>query len=75
MILEKIPEIEALSTYEKMLLISEIWEIIKEDEADLSIPPGHKLKLEERLKRYRLQPNNVLTLQELQRRIERRKRT
>ena len=68
-----IPEIANLSTQEKILLVEEIWESIRSDEALVPIPYSHREELERRLQRLRMNPGDLLSLEELQERIEKRK--
>jgi putative addiction module component (TIGR02574 family) len=68
-----IPEIESLSTSEKILLVEDLWDRIAVDESSVPIPQSHKEELDRRLHRYRSQPGNLLSLEELQERVEQRK--
>lgn len=68
-----IPEIKKLSTSEKLLFVEELWDMISADEDNIRIPQSHKDELEKRLKQYRSDPGNLLSLAELQDRIEKRK--
>lgn len=68
-----IPEIESLSTSEKILLVEDLWDRIAVDESSVPIPQSHKEELDSRLHRYRSQPGNLLSLEELQERVEQRK--
>lgn len=68
-----IPEIVGLTTPEKILLLEDLWENIASDEDGVPIPKSHKEELDRRLRRHKSQPGNLLSLEELQSRIARRK--
>ena len=68
-----IPEINKLSIAEKILLIEELWESIVRDEANVSVPQSHIDELERRLRRYEANSGNLLSLEELQERLETKK--
>jgi putative addiction module component (TIGR02574 family) len=68
-----IPEIDRLSTSEKILLVEDLWDKISVDESSVPVPQSHKEELDRRLRRYKSHPGNLLSLEELQGRIERRK--
>ena len=68
-----IPEITKLSTPEKILLVEDLWESIVSEESLVPVPQSHMEELDERLKRYESAPGNLLSLEELRTRIERRK--
>lgn len=68
-----IPEINKLSTPEKILLVEDIWDSIASNEAIVPVPQSHMEELDRRLKRYESSPGNLLSLEELQARIEKRK--
>ena len=65
-----IPEIENPSTSEKILLVEDIWDKIAIDESSMPIPHSHKEELDRRLRRYESHPGNLLSLEELQGRID-----
>lgn len=71
--LTDIPEIARLSTPEKILLVEELWETIANDEPTLAVPQTHRDELDRRLDAYESHPGNLLPLEELQIRIEKRK--
>ncbi|OGL50061.1 MAG: addiction module protein [Candidatus Schekmanbacteria bacterium RBG_13_48_7] len=62
-----------LSTAEKILLVEDLWDSIVSDESAVPIPQSHKKELDKKLKKYENAPGNLLSLDELQTRIERRK--
>ena len=68
-----IPKIAQLSTPEKILLAEDLWESIASDESNMPIPQSHKEELERRYKNHKSNPGTLLSLEELQARIERRK--
>lgn len=68
-----IPEIANLSTPEKILLLEDLWDSIASDESSVPVPQSHMKELNRRLKRYESDPGNLLSLEELQVRIETRK--
>jgi len=71
--LTDIPEIANLSIPEKILLVEELWDSIALCESNVPVSESHKNELDKRLKRYKSYPGNLLSLDELQSRIERRK--
>ena len=68
-----IPEIARLSSPEKILLVEDLWDSIASDESSVPIPQSHMKELDRRLNSYESDPGNLLSLEELQGRIERRK--
>jgi len=68
-----IPEITRLTTPEKILLVEDLWDSIILDESSVPIPESHVEELERRRKRYKVHPGNLLSLEEIQIRIEARK--
>lgn len=68
-----IPEINNLSTSEKILLVEDLWDRITVDTSDIPIPQSHMEELDRRLLRYKTNPGNLLSLAELQEKITRRK--
>ncbi len=68
-----IPEIIKLSTPEKILLLEDLWDSIVSDESAVPVPQSHREELDRRLRRYESSPGNLLSLEELRTRIERRK--
>lgn len=68
-----IPEIAQLSVPEKILFVEELWDSIAQDESRVSVPQSHQDELDRRLQSYTAAPGNLLSLEELQARIERNK--
>ena len=71
--LDDVPGIARLSTPEKILLVEDLWDSIALDQSSVPVPQSHKDELDERLKKYESDPGNLLSLEELRGRIERRK--
>jgi putative addiction module component (TIGR02574 family) len=68
-----IPGIARLSTPEKILLLEDLWDTIAANESGVPVPQSHKVELDRRLKRYESDPGKLLSLEELQARIKKRK--
>ncbi|MDO9028176.1 MAG: addiction module protein [Candidatus Roizmanbacteria bacterium] len=66
-------EINKLSTPEKILSVEDLWDSIVSDEPVVPVPQSHIEELDIRLKRYEAAPGNLLSLEELRTRIERKK--
>ncbi|MBI4641506.1 MAG: addiction module protein [Candidatus Tectomicrobia bacterium] len=73
MCMSDIPEIVQLSTPEKILLVEDLWGSIASEESSVPVPQSHMEELDRRLKGYESHPGNLLSLEELQERIEKRK--
>jgi putative addiction module component (TIGR02574 family) len=68
-----LPEISKLSAPEKILLVEDLWDSISADESSIPVPESHKAELDKRLKRYESAPGALLSIDDLQTRIEKRK--
>ena len=68
-----ISEIKKLSIPEKILLVEDLWDSIVSDEPVVPVPQSHIEELDIRLKRYEAAPGDLLSLEELRTRIERKK--
>jgi putative addiction module component (TIGR02574 family) len=68
-----IPEITHLSIPEKILLAEELWDSIASEESRISVPQSHLDELDRRQKNHQSAPGNLLSLEELQSKIEGRK--
>jgi len=68
-----IPQIAQMNKSEKILFLEDLWDSIASDESGIPVPQAHKDELDSRLKNYEAYPGNVLTLEELQEKISRRK--
>jgi putative addiction module component (TIGR02574 family) len=71
--LNDIPEIARLSTAEKILLVEDLWESIASNETSVPVPQSHIEELDRRLRRHNSHPGHMLSFEELQRGIEKRK--
>ena len=69
----EIPGFDQLSAPEKILLVEDLWDSIAADDSNVPIPDGHLQELDSRLKRHKADPGELLSLEELQRRIQARK--
>jgi putative addiction module component (TIGR02574 family) len=69
----EVPEISKLSTPEKILFLEDLWDSIALDEEDIPVPDSHKVELDRRLEKYLASPGELLTLEELQTRINEQK--
>jgi putative addiction module component (TIGR02574 family) len=69
----ELPEISTLSTPEKILLLEDLWDSISLNEEEIAIPESHKAELDRRFNKYLASPGELLTLEELQVRINERK--
>jgi len=68
-----IPEIEKLSIPEKILLVEDLWDKISFEESAVPVPESHLRELDRRLARHKSSPGELLSLDELRKRIESRK--
>ena len=68
-----LPEISKLSTPEKILLVEDLWDNISADASSIPVPESHKAELDKWIKRYQSAPGTLLSLDELNARIEKRK--
>ncbi len=68
-----IPGLDSLSTSEKILLVEDLWDSISEDESTVPVPASHKEELDRRMEHYMAHTDALLSLEELQKRINRRK--
>ena len=68
-----IREIDGLTTSKKILLVEDLWDSIAADESGVPVPQSHKKELDRRMRRHKSHPGDLLSLEELQARIERRK--
>lgn len=69
----KVSEINKLTIPEKILFLEELWDTIAINDSEIPVPESHKAELDKRLKRHLNTPGKLLTLEELQERIERKK--
>ena len=68
-----IPEIAKLSAPEKILLVEDLWDSISSDESAVPVPGSHMDELDRRLKRYESAGGRLLSIGELQAKIEKSK--
>jgi len=68
-----IPQLEKLTTPEKILLVEDIWDNISSEESTIPVPQSHIKELERRLSRHNSGPGTLLSLDELRTKIESRK--
>jgi putative addiction module component (TIGR02574 family) len=68
-----IPQIEKLSVPEKILLVEELWENISSQESAIPVPQSHMAALDRRFARHKTMPGTLLSIDELQARIDSRK--
>ena len=69
--LDNFPEIEKLPIQKRIQLVEEIWDTIRSSEEETPIPDFHKELIDERLKT--LDSKKLITLDELKRRMSKRK--
>lgn len=67
------PEIAKLSAPEKILLVEDLWDSISSDESIVAVPQSHIEELDRRLKKYESAGGRLLSIEELQGKIEKRK--
>ena len=68
-----IPQIEKLGVAEKILLVEDLWDSISSEESAAPVPESHITELDRRLARHKSAPGELLSLDELLKRIESRK--
>lgn len=68
-----IPEIVNLSIPEKILFVEDLWDNITLNELTVVVPQSHVDELERRLKKYQAAPGNLLSIEELKSKVEKRK--
>ena len=71
MTLNILPDLVKLPTSEKILLLEQLWDSIRSELSDFSVPDGHKKELDKRLET--LNPASLISLNELKNRVEKRK--
>jgi len=65
-----IPEIARLTAPEKILLVEDLWDSITSEQSNVPVPPSHCKELDRRLVDYEKDPSGLMTLEDLQGRIE-----
>jgi len=68
-----ISEISQLSIPEKILLLEDLWDSIASHDSDVPLPEGHQAELDRRFKLHIGSPGDLLSLKELQQRVDSRK--
>ena len=68
-----LPEISKLSTPENILLVDDLWGSISADKSSIPVPESRKSELDIRIKRYTSAPGALLSLDDLQTKIKKRK--
>ncbi len=68
-----VPEIVQLSIPEKIIFLEDLWNSISSVNYEIPVPTSHKNELDKRHKKYLKSPGELLSLDELQLRIEKRK--
>ncbi|MBI4681099.1 MAG: addiction module protein [Nitrospirae bacterium] len=68
-----IPQIDKLSIPEKILLVEDMWDSISSEESVIPVPQSHMTELDRRLARHKSGPGELLSLDELRKRIDSRK--
>jgi putative addiction module component (TIGR02574 family) len=64
------PEVQALSTREKLQLVDEIWEEVSRDLENLDVTAAEKEMLDERWAAFMRDPSSALTLAQFKERIK-----
>ncbi|NTW17317.1 MAG: addiction module protein [Syntrophaceae bacterium] len=68
-----IPQIKNLSIPEKILLLEDMWDDIASQESAIPVPKSHMKELDRRLAKHKDLIGELLSLDELQSKIEKRK--
>ncbi len=63
------PNLQALSTAEKLQLVDEIWAVVAADLSDAKVTAEEKRLLDQRWSRYEQNPESALTLNELKKKV------
>lgn len=71
--IKDVPELTQLSVPEKILFVEELWDSISPVESEIPVPESHKKELDKRFAKHLKSPGELLSLSELQARIENRK--
>ena len=69
MILERHPEIQRLSPTEKLALVSELWDDLASQPANVPVTPDQIAELDRRMEEYRRDPGKVTTWEAIKQRI------
>ena len=63
------PNVQALSTAEKLQLVDEIWAVVAADLSDAKVTAVEKRLLDQRWSKYEQNPESALTLNELKKKV------
>jgi putative addiction module component (TIGR02574 family) len=69
MILESIPAVKDLTSAQKLLLVSELWDDLAAHPAEVPVPRELIAELDRRMADYRRDPSQVTTWEAIQKRI------
>jgi putative addiction module component (TIGR02574 family) len=69
MVTEKIPQLQSLSSEEKLILVGELWDQLAADPAAFPKRDDHVKILETRLAHFREHPDDVVAWEDLKKRI------
>jgi len=69
MTLADIPQIQQLSTAEKLQLVAELWDSIAADPRNVPVSEEEKVLLEERWQEHLRDPKSALSLEEFKKRL------
>jgi putative addiction module component (TIGR02574 family) len=69
MILEKIPDVSKLTSAEKLLLVSELWDDLAAHPSEVPVSPEQIAELDRRMDAYRRDPSKVTSWEAIQQRI------
>jgi putative addiction module component (TIGR02574 family) len=69
MILERYPQIQQLSTLEKLELATELWDEVEADQASIPISAEHMAELDRREEEYARDPSRVTTWEAIKKRL------
>jgi putative addiction module component (TIGR02574 family) len=70
MILEAIPQVQALTKAEKLLLANEIWREQADEPSELPLTREHIAELDSRMAHYRAHPEEVTTWEQIKARLK-----
>ena len=69
MILETMPDVNRLTSAEKLLLVSELWDDLAAHPTEVPVSRERIAELDRRMEEYRRDPSQVTTWEAIQRRI------
>lgn len=69
----EIPQLEALSTSEKIILVEELWDSIRTAENSIAVTDSQKKVLDSRLKKHGESPGTAIPFEQFKNEIEKRK--